>query len=226
MRQITVTCGCTRTMTPRAIPKDSFACGCGVRVRLATEAKPAAACVAPDCTNSPTRTEVIPLCLDHVEKLTFALMPDVYAAFPPSAWLKTVQEYEKRFATVPVKPKWAVELEALRQQPFSLHPAGVPIDPTHEPVVYFAMVGDQVKIGTTQNIVERFTQMNLPPSARVYVIPGSYPQEKSYHRRFAAERHRRSEWFDLSDRLRTHIDALIEQGEAACPSSVTPRWRK
>lgn len=221
MADITVTCACTRKMAARSVPKGSYRCGCGAGVRITVPDGGDGSCVAPGCVHPARRTEVMPLCGEHAEQLAFALAPDVYATYPPTRWVELARKYALRFATQPVQPKWALELEAVRDRSSSNAGASSRV---HDPVVYFAVVGDLVKIGTTTNIVERFACMNLPPTKRVHVIPGWYEVERRFHERFDAERHPDTEWFTLSDRLRAHLDELIQQGEAKCPSSVTPRW--
>ncbi|GAA0719985.1 GIY-YIG nuclease family protein [Dactylosporangium roseum] len=214
--QITVTCVCSREMKPRAIPKGTFRCGCGAGVRVVAHEAETIRCAAAGCDLAAERTEVVPLCGAHVQEMTLALLPDTYANYPPSSWVRAGREYKTTFDSEPNKPDWLVRLDSAP----AVHPAE--LGPRkHEPVVYFALVGDQVKIGTTTNLIERFMAINLPPGAVIHTIPGSYEVEKSYHRRFAAERTPRTEWFRLSSRLRSHIEDLVQSGEATCPDSVT-----
>lgn len=80
-------------------------------------------------------------------------------------------------------------------------------------VVYFAIVGDQMKIGTTVNIHARFGGM-LPPQAEVYFMSGARKEERSHHETFRDERIGNTEWFRYSDRLRDYVASLVASGVA------------
>lgn len=94
-------------------------------------------------------------------------------------------------------------------------PADIPVQrqPKHDPVVYFVIIGSQVKIGTTTDVGSRFQSM-LPPLAEVFTIPGSYPEEQQHHLTFHEDRVGNTEWFRYSDRLRNYVASLVASGEA------------
>lgn len=213
--KIAVTCACSREMAARAIPKGSYRCGCGSSVRVTVQVPARETCTVEGCDRVVERSEVVALCGAHVKAITLALVADVYNNYPPNTWMPTVRKYKDAFGHMPEMPEWLARMEY-----------STPVDPDagkykkHEPVVYFAIVGDQVKIGTTSNLIERFMAINLPPGAVIHTIPGSASLEKHYHHTFAEERTTRTEWFKLSPRLRSHIDELVQSGKATCPDSV------
>lgn len=69
-------------------------------------------------------------------------------------------------------------------------------------VVYFARVGNLVKIGTTGNVWQRMAALGHPQL--LGVIDGGYKVEKQHHRRFADE-HVTGEIFQATDRLLSYI---------------------
>ena len=85
-------------------------------------------------------------------------------------------------------------------------------------MVYYLRFGDRVKIGTTTNPRQRFAA--LRHEEVLAFERGDRRLEQRRHAEFPAERHGRSEWFELTDRLRAHIDTLA--------GGVDPwdRWRR
>jgi hypothetical protein len=59
---------------------------------------------------------------------------------------------------------------------------------THAPVVYFARMGDKVKIGTTTNLKQRMSSFYKDLSDVLVVVPGGKDVEAAYHKRFASSR--------------------------------------
>jgi Meiotically up-regulated gene 113 len=89
-----------------------------------------------------------------------------------------------------------------------LKPADNP-RPLAEPFVYYLMVGPTtVKIGSTRNLAERIKQLRSDLQYVVAVESGGFDLERQRHKDFADERIGRREDFQLSDRLKTHIEAL------------------
>ncbi len=73
-------------------------------------------------------------------------------------------------------------------------------------VVYYVRVADRVKIGTSSQPRKRLSAIwhdDLLAFER-----GDRRLERRRHEQFADERFDRTEWFDLSDRLRGHIDII------------------
>jgi hypothetical protein len=71
-----------------------------------------------------------------------------------------------------------------------------------EQVVYFALFGERIKIGTTTNPARRLA--NLPYEEILCVIPGDRTTEREMHRRFAAHRIQ-GEWFHDCQEIRAYI---------------------
>jgi hypothetical protein len=76
---------------------------------------------------------------------------------------------------------------------------------THAPVVYFARIGDRVKIGTTTNLKRRIRSSYLDMSDVLVVVPGGKDVEAAYHKRFGSSRvadeDGRQELFRIDHRL-------------------------
>lgn len=115
----------------------------------------------------------------------------------------------------PVDLCWAHCLEVHRHVVVEMRPnrreaAPLPSVPTS--VVYYVRVGEQIKIGTTQQILSRrFT--DLPPGRQLLAVePGGEQVEKARHTQFALERVAvNREWFTPSARLWIHIADLREK---------------
>lgn len=92
--------------------------------------------------------------------------------------------------------------------------AGFPDDreprtpPVKESVVYYARIGDVIKIGFTTNLVERLRALRVQPGGLLAVEPGGRDVERSRHLEFADERYGAREDFAMSTRLMAHIEAL------------------
>jgi hypothetical protein len=74
----------------------------------------------------------------------------------------------------------------------------------HAPVVYFARIGDNVKIGTTTNLKSRMRSFYLSLDDVLAIVPGGEDVEDTYHERFAWSRIRdddRRELFRLDAQL-------------------------
>jgi hypothetical protein len=86
-------------------------------------------------------------------------------------------------------------------------------------VVYYALIGPHVKIGTTGDVAKRMRE--LKGAHLLAVEPGSYDIEKHRHAQFA-HLHlpvygKRSEMFEPGEDLLEHIDRLVQdEVTAAC----------
>ncbi len=84
------------------------------------------------------------------------------------------------------------------------------LPPPRVDVVYYARYGDRVKIGTSANPRQRLTSIwhdDLLAFER-----GDRQLERRRHEQFAEERFPRTEWFQLTERLCAHIEA-VRRGE-------------
>ena len=94
----------------------------------------------------------------------------------------------------------------------------------HAPVVYFARVGEGVKIGTTTNLKSRMQSFYVRLENVVAVIPGGRATEAAYHRLFAdlrIEDGARRELFRLDGQLKHFLSSqTVPVGLTACVSST------
>jgi biotin operon repressor len=93
----------------------------------------------------------------------------------------------------------------------------------HIPVVYFARIGSNVKIGTTENLRQRMKAMYVPLENVLAVVPGGRGEETAYHERFKASRVHddpRRELFRIDPQLR---DFLHLGPATAAPVSMPTR---
>jgi len=83
----------------------------------------------------------------------------------------------------------------------------------HAPVVYFARIGDNVKIGTSTNLRARMRALYLSLDDVLALIPGGEDVEDACHRQFAESRHpdyARPELFCMSGPLSRYLHSLHE----------------
>jgi hypothetical protein len=86
----------------------------------------------------------------------------------------------------------------------------------HGPVVYFARVGRNVKIGTTGNLRARMRNLYLSLDDVLAVVPGSKEIEDLYHQRFSSARFEdRPELFRPNLRLRL----FLARCQCSCPEA-------
>jgi hypothetical protein len=75
-------------------------------------------------------------------------------------------------------------------------------------VVYFAQMGDCVKIGYATDLRKRIAALCLPMSAVIATMPGGRDLESDLHARFARSRIDRSEWFTITPDLEEFIQSI------------------
>ena len=95
----------------------------------------------------------------------------------------------------------------------------------HAPVVYFARIGDYVKIGTTTNLAGRMRTFYLSLEDVLVVIPGGADVEAAYHKRFSGSRHPaedRRELFHIDGQLSLFLEALRSSSVQAGQGPETP----
>lgn len=92
-------------------------------------------------------------------------------------------------------------------------------------VVYFARVGNLVKIGTTGNVWHRMAQLGHPEL--LGVLPGAYDVERRHHQRFAQE-NVKGEVFEASPRLLAYVAEHCTMPEQPAPRprpTGDPNWK-
>ncbi|MEU6114902.1 GIY-YIG nuclease family protein [Streptomyces sp. NPDC047117] len=76
---------------------------------------------------------------------------------------------------------------------------------SHPDVVYFALNGSRVKIGTTIKLRKRMERLSLRMSDVVRIEYGGRDHERSLHRRFAQYRVDQTEWFEVTGELAAYL---------------------
>jgi Meiotically Up-regulated Gene 113 (MUG113) protein len=88
----------------------------------------------------------------------------------------------------------------------------MPTPTVTSPVVYYARIADQVKIGMTTSIAARMA--SLGAEELLATEPGGFDVEKMRHRQFHGL-HLRGEWFRLEAPLTSHIEELRSNPKAS-----------
>lgn len=95
------------------------------------------------------------------------------------------------------------------------------LPPPRVDIVYYLRFADRVKIGTTANPRQRLAA--IMHEEVLGFERGDRSLERHRHEQFADERFGRTEWFELSDRIRAHVDA-VSAGSSG-PWTALARWR-
>lgn len=148
-------------------------------------------CAAPKCTNKADQDSPanLPLCSGHAR--------DVVDAFPhhcrPCEARREMHQREHE------------ELERKRAEKAAKREA----DPwAKEGTIYYASIGDEIKIGWTSSIYRRMRA--YPPSAQLLAIePGTKTIERARHQQFNEYLAHGREWFKSGKFLLEHIDRMI-----------------
>ena len=202
--EITVRCGCTRTMRPDTFAgPGSYRCGCGARVALSG---------LPD--NDARR------CPIRVDKRTCrgAKLPDAMACRPCTILIAKLALANPAVACQLGTDQGAVEFSLARQAEterllaMDLTRVDRRPDAPKCGVVYYAELRPGiVKIGTTLNLVARMNGLHIPPASVIAAEPGTYDVEKTRHRQFADQRIGQREDFRVDEVLRAHVEAVAAE---------------
>lgn len=184
MQQLTVRCGCGRTMAPEnRRGAGHYRCGCGARIHATVTKSDRRVCWFTGCNILATTNEPIRLCPEH-EKETARLVVHESAKGVMKGW---------------------VEARTLNGDEWS-RPLGsyAPASSSGQAWVYFMRRENLIKIGTTYNLKQRAAVLNATVLAKT---PGSYSEEARLHNRFASLR-RHGEWFEPGSELMELINEL------------------
>lgn len=117
----------------------------------------------------------------------------------------------------------------MRQEAGVIELARILAGESHAPVVYFARMGDNVKIGTSTNLKARMQSFYLSLGDVLLIIPGAEDVEDAFHQRFAASRIEgdgRRELFRIDARLRHFLglqrSATGDRKRTRLPPSLLP----
>jgi hypothetical protein len=194
MKEVTVNCGCGRTMAlDGRAGRGAYRCGCGARIRLAEARASRRICWYGGCPEPATTKEPLNLCPEHE------------------------RETVNRLAHLVVRFDWGSVLNAS----VAIDDFNRPLDSYRQSAagpfegwVYFMRRERLIKIGTTTDVRRRAAELNATVLVK---CPGSYSEEKQLHARFATHR-RHGEWFEPAPELMQLINAIrAEQGLPKIP---------
>lgn len=184
MQELTVNCGCGRTMGLDTLKgRGAFRCGCGARIRITEAVTKTRRCWFASCTEGASSAPPLNLCPEHE------------------------REAVNRLAHLIVRFDWGAVLDAsvaVEDFPRSLDSYRQPASTSFEGWVYFMRRERLIKIGTTTNLPRRAQQLNATILAK---CPGSYTEEAQLHAKFADLR-RHGEWFEPGPELMKLINAI------------------
>lgn len=218
VNDLTVTCGCSRTMTPDTMRgRGAYRCGCGARIKIDQPAYRADTCMAlvadRRCRQTPRTRAPFLLCKEHLNDLKAAVglirpeeLPeytDRLAAaqmgvvngpdFDQEHWMaryiQRKMDAEKNLKPVVTDRK---EIERLA------NPASL---------VYFICMGDLIKIGYTSDLRRRVQGLSLTMGHVLATVQGGPALEQELHERFAGLREH-GEWFRADPPLLEYIAQL------------------
>jgi hypothetical protein len=182
MTQLSVKCGCGRTMNPDGrAGRNAFRCGCGARVQVTEHQANVRRCTFGECRTLATTKEPLRLCQDH-ETEAAKLLGHLAGAL-------TVEHFLERSG----RTWWRYFGSSLTQER----------EGQHLPVVYFARRRGErlIKIGTSTNLRSRMSQLGMVALA---AQPGARPEESQLHRRFAPF-HSHLEFFEPAPELLAYV---------------------
>lgn len=81
----------------------------------------------------------------------------------------------------------------------------IPIGP-HEPVAYFLVVGNRIKIGYSTNLYARLYALSLRADNIALLLEGGPSVERELHRMFAGQRIGNTEWFSFAGALSEYVN--------------------
>ncbi|MFG2352597.1 GIY-YIG nuclease family protein [Streptomyces sp. NPDC048521] len=193
MQELTVNCGCGRTMSlDGRAGLGAYRCGCGTRIRIASAAPAYRQCWFSGCPEGATTAEPLRFCAEHE------------------------RETVNRLAHLIVRFDWGAVLDAS----VAIDDVNRSLDSYRQPTasgegwVYFMRRERLIKIGTTLNPRRRAQELNGTILAKCL---GSYTEEAQPHAKFADLR-RHGEWFEPGADLMRLINAIrAEQGLPPIP---------
>lgn len=204
--EITVRCGCGRTMAPdhRAGPQ-SYRCGCRATVRLAglpdDDPRRCPIRIGQRICRGPKPPEAA-VCQPCTVRLADQAMtdPDVVEQLAENRGALDFFGIRKQ-RTDRMLEEWAAQTRIDRRP-----------DAPRCGVVYYAELRPGiVKIGTTLNLAARMSSLHVPPASVIAAEPGTYDVEKARHRQFAHLRIGQREDFRVDNDLHAHVEGIAAE---------------
>lgn len=206
MQDITVRCGCGRTMGLDALRgRGAFRCGCGVRATITLPEKKVGCLggASPDqaCRIAPTASsqEVgIPLCVEHLKAYQQYLEAieegERWGELMKDAWEDSRHARTRGLAS---RLPWESDYLAARRKLYE-----------QQSVVYYVRIRDLIKIGVTTNMKARMLQ--VMPDEILATEPGGTDLERQRQAQFAHLKVR-GERFEQGEDLIAHIAQVREE---------------
>lgn len=221
MQNLTVNCGCGRSMTIDSLQgRGAFRCGCGARVTIVEPCETKSRCVGMakgTACRFPTAIEdPLPLCRQHYRSTGLEryarwceLAPDgVFGLIQENNWFRVALTFQNeqmaRPAKVPHCP--ALDPEANRET-LRREMAEAFLARMQHAVVYFVRIGDLVKIGKSLDLRNRIVSFSYPYLELLATEPGYTEREHQLHDQFADLRVS-GEWFRYEAPLRDYVESL------------------
>lgn len=226
---VTVACGCGRTMRPAPLHgRGAFRCGCGAMVKIAETARNASGCVATadggTCCRLPvTQTDPLALCDEHFASTGLKRYRQWLLQGPEEIALDAARLREIAFLGIGDDEATGeqVRLELVRREQSAqdqrrnaeLRAQNLRRTRQEEAaresrgVVYFLQIGDLVKIGKSLVLEQRLASYSYPDRKLLATEPGYTERERQLHRLFA-KAHHSGEWFRPTRDLLAYIAEL------------------
>lgn len=134
------------------------------------------------CSEPPTITKPVPLCLRHQLEIAAAVVPNLLTTALAKAGPAPGPEDD----TTLINTSTAVNR---------------PTAAKHDEIVYFITNGGRVKIGFTAGLASRLKTLSLRDSSVLLLLDGGKPLEQALHRRFGPFRVTGTEWFELAPEI-------------------------
>ncbi|MGW1134576.1 GIY-YIG nuclease family protein [Streptomyces griseoluteus] len=225
MTELTVKCGCGRTMTPDGRRGyGAFRCGCGLAIQISGEpASPGPRCVGEDA-GKPCRMPVITdrpflLCRNHYrssglkqfhewitmenEQLARAVVDFNIQQLIDDADDEFTADFHRRVQ------ESLNNIRLLQDNPELARKHAWRNDPENCGSVYYVRHGNSVKIGKSVNVRRRMDALTcaIPGAELLATEPGYTERERSLHSKFSFYR-QAGEWFALGPGLVDYINKL------------------
>lgn len=225
MEEVTVKCGCGRTMALDARRgRGAFRCGCRATIQITEAPRSTTRCVgtASDgtpCRHAAVRTEPLPLCEHHYASTGLkqyhkwrvsgpeVMATDMGSFFDAVAFGRSNGTVPKELLEYRAQIYAGIAEEREREARGQGRVQNDDYDVAHGAVVYFVRLDERVKIGKTYNLSQRLQTFANPLIQAVATEPGYTVREKQLHKRFEAL-HVAGEWFRLEAPLTDYIRAL------------------
>lgn len=107
---------------------------------------------------------------------------------------------------------WVAMNSKIRSEVQSDNMAATAVSRERPSCVYYVLMGDRIKIGTSRSLAGRLTQLMARPRDVLAIEPGDATLERERHTQFAADRiDRGREFFRPSEALCSHIEQIARQ---------------